>query len=52
MRIGTDVQMTVTYEVGGSTSSGRLDIDFYVSPLPPPDKDIAEDQADSIGKRT
>lgn len=23
--------MTVTYEVGGSTSSGRLDIDFYVS---------------------
>jgi hypothetical protein len=26
--------MTVTYEVGGSSSSGRLDIDFYVSQAP------------------
>jgi hypothetical protein len=23
--------MTVTYEVGGSSSNGKLDIDFYVS---------------------
>ena len=27
-------KMTVTYEVGGSTGGGHLDIDFYVSGLP------------------
>lgn len=27
--------MTVTYEVGGSSSNGKLDIDFYVSRVDP-----------------
>lgn len=30
-RLKLTFQMTVTYEVGGSSSGGHLDIDFYVS---------------------